>query len=443
MNYKYKLVALLAGILFFVSCSETQNEKDNMFSTLLSLLEKKEIQPNNKKGFHYSDLALEEDPSDATNTDSENLLPSSPTYIFLAPAHHGGLGGIYGADEWCMRKVPADLKGSPYYSYKALLADGINRRASVAGNAGDGQINWVLQANTVYSQATTGTPTIGTTNSKKLFTFPLTNKIRPDSITDLGGITWTGLNPNWTTAPYNCNNWTDGADINAGTIGNYNSITSDAIFNSALIVPGLVTCSSGGKLYCVEQPAPPLRFFKYIYLAPLSPIGHNGNYGGIAGMDSICNNDTMKPVELLGKGTYKAMAVDQSIFRLPPTPSVPATRRATPDPLNWVLRPNTSYKKVNGAPLFTTDANGLFSSMTNEFGEESEGNGFIWTGLNSDFTTATGNNCNNWKSSASNYNGKIGSANTNVKSVALSYTNKPCDQITNSSEPIRIVCVEQ
>lgn len=97
---------------------------------------------------------------------SENLLPSSPTYIFLAPAHHGGLGGIYGADEWCMRKVPADLKGSPYYSYKALLADGINRRASVTGNAGDGQINWVLQASTVYSQATTGTPTIGTTNSK-------------------------------------------------------------------------------------------------------------------------------------------------------------------------------------------------------------------------------------------------------------------------------------
>ncbi|EJO68883.1 endostatin-like outer membrane lipoprotein LenD [Leptospira kirschneri] len=439
MNYKYKLVALLAGILFFVSCSETQNEKDNMFSTLLSLLEKKEIQPNNKKGFHYSDLALEEDPSDATNTDSENLLPSSPTYIFLAPAHHGGLGGIYGADEWCMRKVPADLKGSPYYSYKALLADGINRRASVAGNAGDGQINWVLQANTVYSQATTGTPTIGTTNSKKLFTFPLTNKIRPDSITDLGGVTWTGLNPNWTTAPYNCNNWTDGADINAGTIGNYNSITSDAIFNSALIVPGLTTCSTGGKLYCVEQPVPPLRFFKYIYLAPLSPIGHNGNYGGIAGMDSICNNDTMKPVELLGKGTYKAMAVDQAIT----IPSTPATRRATPNPVNWVLRPNTSYKRLDGAPLFTTDANGLFSSMTNEFGEESEGNGFIWTGLNSDFTTATGNNCNNWKSSASNYLGRIGSANTNVKSVALSYTNRPCNQTTNSSEPIRIVCVEQ
>lgn len=250
------------------------------------------------------------------------------------------------------------------------------------------------------------------------------------------------FNPNWTTAPYNCNNWTDGADINVGTIGNYNSITSDAIFNSALIVPGLVTCAAG-KLYCVEQPAPPLRFFKYIYLAPLSPIGHNGNYSGIAGMDSICNNDTMKPVELLGKGTYKAMAVDQAIFRLPPASPIPATRRATPDPLNWVLRPNTSYKRLDGAPLFTTDANGLFSSMINKFGEESEGNGFIWTGLNSDFTTATGNNCNNWKSSASNFNGKIGSTNTDVKSVALSYTNKPCDQITNSSEPIRILCVEQ
>ncbi|EKO13643.1 endostatin-like outer membrane lipoprotein LenD [Leptospira kirschneri] len=441
MKSKFKFIAVLTltGILFLFSCSETQEGNDNTFSTLLSLLGEKNKLAST--GFHYGKLT-DEDPSDV-EADSENLLPSSPTYIFLAPAHHGGLGGIYGADEWCMRKVPADLKGSPYYSYKALLADGINRRASVAGNAGDGQINWVLQANTVYSQATTGTPTIGTTNSKKLFTFPLTNKIRPDSITDLGGVTWTGLNPNWTTAPYNCNNWTDGADINAGTIGNYNSITSDAIFNSALIVPGLATCSSGGKLYCVEQPAPPLRFFKYIYLAPLSPIGHNGNYSGIAGMDSICNNDTMKPVELLGKGTYKAMAVDQSIVRLPPTPSVPATRRATPNPVNWVLRPNTSYKRLDGAPLFTTDANGLFSSMTNEFGEESEGNGFIWTGLNSDFTTATGNNCNNWKSSASNYNGKIGSANTNVKSVALSYTNKPCNQITNSSEPIRIVCVEQ
>ncbi|UMQ57286.1 endostatin-like outer membrane lipoprotein LenD [Leptospira interrogans] len=441
MKSKFKFIAVLTltGILFLFSCSETQEGNDNTFSTLLSLLGEKNKLAST--GFHYGKLT-NEDPSDV-EADSENLLPSSPTYIFLAPAHHGGLGGIYGADEWCMRKVPADLKGSPYYSYKALLADGINRRASVAGNAGDGQINWVLQANTVYSQATTGTPTIGTTNSKKLFTFPLTNKIRSDSITDLGGVTWTGLNPNWTTAPYNCNNWTDGADINAGTIGNYNSITSDAIFNSALIVPGLATCSSGGKLYCVEQPAPPLRFFKYIYLAPLSPIGHNGNYSGIAGMDSICNNDTMKPVELLGKGTYKAMAVDQSIVRFPPTPSVPATRRATPNPVNWVLRPNTSYKRLDGAPLFTTDANGLFSSMTNEFGEESEGNGFIWTGLNSDFTTATGNNCNNWKSSASNYNGKIGSANTNVKSVALSYTNKPCNQITNSSEPIRIVCVEQ
>ncbi|UOG59457.1 endostatin-like outer membrane lipoprotein LenD [Leptospira noguchii] len=441
MKSKFKFIAVLTltGILFLFSCSETQEGNDNTFSTLLSLLGEKNKLAST--GFHYGKLT-DEDPSDV-EADSENLLPSSPTYIFLAPGHHGNLGGIYGADEWCMRKVPADLKGSPYYSYKALLADGINRRASVAGNAGDGQISWVLQANTVYSQATTGTPTIGTTNSKKLFTFPLTNKIRPDSITNLSGITWTGLNPNWTTAPYNCNNWTDGADINIGTIGNYNSITSDAIFNSALIVPGLATCSSGGKLYCVEQPAPPIRFFKYIYLAPLSPIGHNGNYGGIAGMDSICNNDTMKPVELLGEGTYKAMAVDQAIFRLPPTPSVPATRRATPDPLNWVLRPNTSYKRLDGAPLFTTDANGLFSSMTYDFGEEIENNGFIWTGLNSDFTTATGNNCNNWKSSASNYNGKIGSANTKVKSVALSYINKPCDQITNSSEPIRIVCVEQ
>lgn len=437
MKSKFKFVAVLTltGILFLFSCSETQDGSDNTLFTLLSLLGEKNKPAS--AGFHYGKLT-DEDPSDV-EAGSENLLPSSPTYIFLAPAHHGGLGGIYGADEWCMRKVPADLKGSPYYSYKALLADGINRRASVTGNAGDGQINWVLQASTVYSQATTGTPTIGTTNSKKLFTCPLTNKIRPDSITDFGSITWTGLNPNWTTAPYNCNNWTDGADINVGTIGNYNATSSNAIFDSALIVPGLITCSSGGKLYCVEQPAPPIRFFKYIYLAPLSPIGHNGNYGGIAGMDTICNNDTMKPVELLGKGTYKAMAVDQSIT----IPSTPATRRATPNPLNWVLRPNTTYKRVDGATLFTTDINGLFSSMTNRFGEETENNGYIWTGLNSDFTTATGYNCNNWKSSASNYLGKIGSANTNVKSVALSYTNRPCDQTTNSSEPIRVVCVEQ
>ncbi|EMO76002.1 hypothetical protein LEP1GSC127_3787 [Leptospira kirschneri str. 200801925] len=51
MNYKYKLVALLAGILFFVSCSETQNEKDNMFSTLLSLLEKKKFNRITKRVF--------------------------------------------------------------------------------------------------------------------------------------------------------------------------------------------------------------------------------------------------------------------------------------------------------------------------------------------------------------------------------------------------------
>ncbi|EKO07525.1 PF07588 domain protein [Leptospira interrogans serovar Pyrogenes str. L0374] len=147
MKSKFKFVAVLTltGILFLFSCSETQDGSDNTLFTLLSLLGEKNKPAS--AGFHYGKLT-DEDPSDV-EAGSENLLPSSPTYIFLAPAHHGGLGGIYGADEWCMRKVPADLKGSPYYSYKALLADGINRRASVTGNAGDGQINWVLQASTV------------------------------------------------------------------------------------------------------------------------------------------------------------------------------------------------------------------------------------------------------------------------------------------------------
>lgn len=150
---------------------------------------------------------------------------------------NGNIGGISGADTKCSNDASKPSGGG---TYKAFLVDGTNRKASNTANAGDGQVDWVLQANTTYYRAD-GTTVIGTTNSVKLFTFPLTSSISTGLIQY-----FTGLNTDWTTSNH-CNNWSQntgqGSTVAGTTLTNNTILTTSPTGNCALTL----------NLVCVEQ----------------------------------------------------------------------------------------------------------------------------------------------------------------------------------------------
>ncbi|MCE9596788.1 MAG: DUF1554 domain-containing protein [Spirochaetia bacterium] len=123
--------------------------------------------------------------------------------------------------------------------YRAMIAQPGVRVASVSPNAGDGQVDWVIQANRRYIRLS-DQQTIQISNAVGLFVFPLLNPVHPTNFL----AAWTGLNTTWQTGG-NCSDWSSNAgSANAGDI---RLVTSGMLFsfNNG--------CGGGGLLVCVEQ----------------------------------------------------------------------------------------------------------------------------------------------------------------------------------------------
>lgn len=147
----------------------------------------------------------------------------------------------------------------------------------------------------------------------------------------------------------------------------------------------------------------------YVILAVGAPSGKIGA-GGIAGADNLCNAN-----EICSSFTHgcKAMLVDDA-----------GTRVAAPAPINWVLQPYSAYHGANNTELGGITgiaANGVIPTNiplnSAVFGFNLQNNflktSYIWTGMNSDWTTAIGNTCSNWSSTTGNGNvGDSGSVDT-------------------------------
>lgn len=125
--------------------------------------------------------------------------------VFLTShAYDLNLGGIAGADAICTREagVPA----------KALLVDehgcgGLPcRRATISPDAGDGQVDWVLQPDRMYYRMDNKSA-IGFTGPNALFAFPLFFPVLAECTNQASGL---GLD--WTTrANSTCSDWHVGA----------------------------------------------------------------------------------------------------------------------------------------------------------------------------------------------------------------------------------------
>ncbi|PJZ83957.1 DUF1554 domain-containing protein [Leptospira harrisiae] len=166
-------------------------------------------------------------------------ISCNPCKIFLSSSGYPpNPGSAANFDAFC--SSDANYPGTG--TYKAMVVDGVTRRASITGNVGDGQLDWVFAASRTYYQ-TAGT--IGTTSSGGLFISTLTNTF------SLNSKYWTGLNTNWTTNTSNtCNLWTSNSGSFTGVMGQGNSTAIADITAGWSADP----CNlSNQQLICVEQ----------------------------------------------------------------------------------------------------------------------------------------------------------------------------------------------
>jgi hypothetical protein len=120
----------------------------------------------------------------------------------------------------------------------------------------------------------------------------------------------------------------------------------------------LPACNNYGRLDTLENPgkspsAPELgcgdncRIF-------LTDVGYTGDLGGSQGADSICRNDSANP-NGPGTGNWKAMVADESRRAC-----LTANCTSTAENLNWVMRPNTPYRRPSGELIGITNPGGIF-----------------------------------------------------------------------------------
>lgn len=160
--------------------------------------------------------------------------------VYLATTtFNGNLGGIAGADNSCNINANKPATGT----YKALLADGVLRRACSSPNCTsfNENVDWVFKPATTYYR-TDGVTEIGKTNCAGVFEFPL-------AISFSAGASafFTGLQANWTTGTACTGNWTVAGG--SASYGSANATTSAAILNST----GAVCTSGTMAIMCVEQ----------------------------------------------------------------------------------------------------------------------------------------------------------------------------------------------
>jgi hypothetical protein len=200
-------------------------------------------------------------------------------------------------------------------------------------------------------------------------------------------------------------NFADGNKIYSIQFGN--STSADFNYNGITVNPiAVVNLDEGEK-----------RIFN------TNPIS-NGNLGGIAGADALCDLSPNKPPILPNQ--YKALLVG-------------AGRIASVNPnagdgqVDWVLKPNIKYFRAAGIiQIQTANANSLFSfNLINSF----DLSGTHFTGLNGNWTTSS--TCGSWSSASGGVFGVTGQ--TSVSSIAsINNGTTACNSST-----ITLLCVQQ
>jgi hypothetical protein len=134
--------------------------------------------------------------------------------------------------------------------YKAMFADGVNRKASDTAYTGDGQIDWATDTWTIYVNKddqliwkTEGLNLLGVENGGWT---NWAHAVSTGNNQNVNVDVWTGLAQDWTGDDGDCSDWTTTQQAQASW-GNAVRVTADALRQSA------TACYIMANIYCVEQ----------------------------------------------------------------------------------------------------------------------------------------------------------------------------------------------
>lgn len=156
----------------------------------------------------------------------------------------------------------------------------------------------------------------------------------------------------------------------------------------------------------------------------------DGAMSGLTGVDSRCAMDSNKPAT----GTYKAFISDGTNRIACTTDNCSGGASEHKD---WVLAADTTYTRVDGTVLFTTNSVGIVTSVLSNKITESASS--YWTGISGATFKSSTNNCGSWNSNSSSYSGAVGSG-SNIDSLGNTFGlgNGMCEYATR-----QLLCIEQ
>jgi hypothetical protein len=182
-----------------------------------------------------------------------------------------------------------------------------------------------------------------------------------------------------------------------------------------------------------SSPPPTYRIFVTFGSFPGAMVWDPANNPpiSIVRADLNCQTDSNKPG---GTATWKAMLVDGGTRRA--CTSANCSTSGNGEHNDWVLKPNATYVRPDGTLIGSTNDKALLVfPLSNSIGI---GSFLPWTGLNTDWTSDTSNNCGGWTIDDAGY-GSVGEAGA-ATAAAIRYNLTPLGPCA-SGKPL--YCVEQ
>lgn len=191
---------------------------------------------------------------------TSNQMPNRLTFV-TTNTNNGNLGGVAGADAFCMNDPghpDAALALASRRTFKAFITTTggtIRQYDSPLGRGFPGQINWVMLPNTTYYRSDQ-TTIIATTNAAANFSS------MNNSVDGTANESWLGFLPGNTWTAYimgcgapcplftgNCNNFTDGTSATSLRTLIQNTNMPGNLFSSGAVR----TCDVARRLWCIQQ----------------------------------------------------------------------------------------------------------------------------------------------------------------------------------------------
>lgn len=229
-----------------------------------------------------------------------------------------------------------------------------------------------------------------------------------DTVEEANAITGSGIVQDWTPNITSA----EAENLTASTTYYFAVLVRNAAGSMALYPPESTTTLQGER----------------IFITAVAPSG-GGNFGGVAGGDTLCTTDANRPA----LGTYKAMIVGTG--RVACTTANCGTGGAS-EHTDWVLAPNMNYVRTDNTLIATSTSAGIFSFPLTAGFAPSGTNPELWTGLTSTWLTSGGANCTNWTTTGGT--GIVGIADLTTSGAINIYS-----QNCNRNDSQRLACVEQ